>query len=127
MAKKNNPDYGHQAFRLLQAAFVIAPIVAGVDKFFNLLTMWGMYLSPFMEQMINFNNHAFMRIAGVIEIIAGLGVLFKPKIFSYIVCAWLALIIINLLLKGMYYDIALRDFGLLLSALALGKLSKKYA
>lgn len=127
MAKSNQTDYGYQAFRILQVVFVIAPIIAGLDKFGNLLTNWSMYLAPTLMQMVNLSAYSFMKIVGVIEIIAGIGVLFKPRFFSYIVSLWLLLIIINLLLKGTHYDIALRDFGLLLSAFALGKLSQKYA
>jgi hypothetical protein len=126
MAKKQK-DYGYDAFRLLQLAFIIAPIIAGFDKFFNLLTHWSMYLSPLAMRILNYNDRSFMMLVGIIEIIVGIGVYFKPKIFSYVVSAWLALIILNLLFKGMYFDIALHDLGLLLSALALGKLSKKYA
>lgn len=124
---KNQRDQGYRAFRILQWAFIIAPIIAGLDKFFNVLTSWSMYLSSFVMQIINYHDREFMMIAGVIEIIAGIGVALKPKIFSYIVFLWLLFIIINLLIKGMYFDIALRDFGLLLGALALGKLSQKYA
>ena len=126
-AKAQSRDYGYQAFRILKFAFVLAPIVAGLDKFFNLLTNWSIYLSPLALSVINYHAHGFMMLVGLIEIIAGIGVYFKPKVFSYIVCLWLALIILNLLAKGMYYDIALRDLGLLLGALALGKLSQKYA
>lgn len=116
------PSY--QAYRLLQLAFVVAPIVAGLDKFFNILTVWSQYLStPFNV----FGNPAMtMMVVGVIEIIAGIGVLLKPRIFSYIVAAWLLGIIVNLLILGNFYDIALRDLGLCLGALALARLSAKY-
>lgn len=124
MAK--NKDYAYQAFRLLKFAFVVAPLIAGIDKFFNMLTTWSMYLSPLTMRMIGFHNQPFLMIVGIVEIIAGLGVMLKPKFFAPIVALWLFLIIINLLCKGMYFDIALRDFGLFLAALALTKLSKKY-
>ncbi|HEY2810140.1 MAG TPA: hypothetical protein VGJ00_01955 [Rhabdochlamydiaceae bacterium] len=125
MAQKQ--DYGHQAFKLLKFVFFIVPIIAGVDKFFNMFTMWPMYLSPFIMQLVNFQERPLMIVVGIVEIIAGIGVYFNPRIFSHVVFVWLILIIINLLLKGMFYDIALRDFGLALSALALAKLSMKYA
>ena len=127
MAKKSEKDYGHQAFILLKTVFILAPILAGLDKFFNLLTNWAIYLSPFVLKSINFHAHGFMMVVGIIEIIAGIGVLFKPQFFSKVIVVWLALIIINLLLRGIFFDIALRDFGLLLSAIALSKLSHKYA
>lgn len=116
------PSY--QAYQILHFAFTVAPILAGLDKFFNFLTNWVQYLSvPF-----NFfgNPQTTMMVVGVVEIIAGIGVWFKPKIFAYIVALWLLGIILNLLILQNYYDIALRDFGLLLGALALGRLSVKY-
>lgn len=120
-------DKGYQAFRILQVAFVIVPLIAGLDKFFGLLTTWENYLSPYALQFLSGNAHGFMMLVGVIEIIAGLGVIFKPKFFAYIVSVWLLAIVLNLLLSGHYFDIALRDIGLMLAAFALGKLSQKYA
>lgn len=114
-------QHSYQAYQLLHIAFTIAPIVAGLDKFFNYLTQWQQYLSP--EFNVLHNAHTTMLIVGVIEIIAGIGVWVKPKIFSYIVALWLLAIIINLLLLGNFYDVALRDVGLLLGALALARLS----
>jgi hypothetical protein len=119
-------DKGYQAYRILQFAFIVAPIVAGLDKFFYLLTNWSAYLSPFALQMVQGHDRAFFGVVGVVEIIAGLGVMRKPKVFAYIVALWLLCIIINLLMLGKYYDIALRDLGLFLAALALAKLSQKY-
>lgn len=116
------PSY--QAYQILHIAFALAPILAGLDKFFNFLTNWEQYLSPTFD--IFGNPHTTMMIVGVVEIVAGLGVWLKPKIFSYIVALWLLGIIVNLLLLHNFYDIALRDFGLLLGALALGRLSSKY-
>ena len=116
------PSY--QAYQILHFAFTIAPILAGADKFFNFLTHWEQYLSaPFN---VFGNPHTTMLVVGVIEIIAGIGVWFKPKIFAYIVALWLLGIIVNLLILNSFYDIALRDFGLLLGALALARLSTKY-
>lgn len=116
------PSY--QAYQILHFAFTIAPILAGLDKFFSFLTNWEQYLSsPFN---IFGNPHTTMLVVGVIEVIAGIGVWLKPKIFSYIVALWLLGIIVNLLVLQDYYDIALRDLGLLLGALALARLSVKY-
>lgn len=106
---------------LLHFGFAILPILAGLDKFFNFLTNWEQYLSaPFN---VLGDAHTTMLVVGIVEIIAGIGVWFKPKVFSYIVALWLLAIIINLLVLGKFYDVALRDFGLLLGALALGRLS----
>ena len=118
-------DKGYQAYRILQFAFVVAPLIAGIDKFFNLLTNWSQYLSPVAQHVLHYHNHEFMAAVGIIEIIAGIGVLLKPKFFAYVVALWLLAITINLLLD-FHYDIALRDFGLALAAFSLGKLSQKY-
>jgi hypothetical protein len=123
----NNNQYAEKAFVFLKVAFVVAPIVAGLDKFFYMLTNWSKYACPLLMNVVDDHIRGFMMLVGIIEIIAGIGVFFKPKLFSYIVALWLVLIIINLLLTGHYFDIALRDFGLLLGALALGSLSQKYA
>ncbi len=113
-----------QAYFFLRFVFVIAPIVAGLDKFFHFLTDWNQYLSPFVSGFLGGHDSMFMMFVGVVEIVAGLGVLLKPKFFSYIVALWLALIIVNLLMLHSFYDVALRDLGLCLSALALGRLSQ---
>lgn len=117
-------DDVYRAFRILQITFIVAPILAGLDKFFNLLTSWSNYLAPFVLKIIHSHDQGFMMFVGIIEVIAGIGVFFKPKIFSYVISLWLLVIIINLLMTGRYFDIALRDFGLLLSSLALGSLSR---
>ena len=116
----------YQAYQILHVGFVVAPIVAGLDKFFNLLVNWEQYLPPFVNTMVGGRGHELILVAGVIEIIAGLGVLFKPKFFAYVVSAWLLMIVVNLLMIPGYYDIALRDFGLALGALALARLSQKF-
>jgi hypothetical protein len=116
----------YQAYHMLRTAFIVAPIVAGLDKFFNLLVNWEQYLPPVVGRMIGGHGHELMLVVGVIEIVAGLGVFFKPKIFAYVVSAWLLLIVANLLMIPGYYDVALRDFGLALAALALGRLSSKF-
>ena len=116
----------YQAYQILHVAFVVAPVVAGLDKFFNLLVNWEQYLPSFVNKMVGGHGHELMLVAGVVEIIAGLGVWFKPKFFAYVVSAWLLMIVVNLLMIPGYYDIALRDFGLALGALALGRLSQKF-
>jgi uncharacterized membrane protein YphA (DoxX/SURF4 family) len=113
-----------QAFWILRIGFTVAPILAGLDKFFHVLVNWDQYLSPTVNNLLGGNGHAFMLVAGVIEIIAGIGVALRPRIFAYVVAAWLLGIIVNLLLVPGYYDIALRDLGLALGALALGQLSQ---
>jgi len=122
---ESSPAY--QAYRILHFGFVVAPILAGLDKFFHLLVNWDQYLPGVVTNISPISAHTLMLIVGVIEIVAGLGVAIKPRIFAYVVAAWLAVIIINLLLIPGYYDIALRDFGLLLAALALGALSQQFA
>jgi uncharacterized membrane protein YphA (DoxX/SURF4 family) len=114
----------HQAYLILRFTFALIPILAGLDKFFNFLTIWEQYLSqPFN---VLGNAHTTMILVGIIEIIAGIGVWLKPKIFSLIVAIWLLAIIINLLALGNFFDIALRDLGLLLGALSLARLSCKH-
>lgn len=124
---KYSGEPGYQAYRILQFVFVVAPILAGLDKFFCVLTNWSVYISPFVMRIIGGHHRGFMAIVGIVEIIAGIGVALKPKIFSYIVTLWLLLIMLNLLMLGRHYDIALRDFGLMLAAFSLAKLSRKYA
>ncbi len=123
---KYSGDPAYQAFRILQFTFVVAPILAGLDKFFYMLTDWSQYLSPLVLKVIQYHDRGFMMVAGVIEIIAGLGVIFKPQLFATIISLWLLGIIINLVMTGHYFDVALRDLGLMLSAFALGRLSQKY-
>src|SRR5436189_1684813 len=117
----------YQAFRILQFGFTVAPILAGLDKFVHLLVNWDQYLPGVVTRVSPIPSHTLMLVVGVIEIVAGIGVALKPRIFAYIVAAWLAVIIINLLLIPGYFDIALRDFGLLLAALALARLSQQFS
>lgn len=117
---------GYQAYQVLHIAFTVAPILAGLDKFFNLLVNWEQYLPPLANNLVGGHGTELMMVVGVIEIIAGLGVFFKPKVFAYVVSAWLLLIIVNLLMIPGYYDVALRDFGLALAAFALARLSSKF-
>lgn len=120
----SSPSY--QAFQILRFGFTVAPIVAGLDKFFHLLVNWDQYLPAFVNNLTGGHGHQFMMVVGVIEIVAGLGVAFKPRIFAYVVTAWLLLIIVNLLMIPGYFDVALRDLGLALGALALARLSQEY-
>lgn len=112
-----------QAFLLLRTVFTVAPILFGLDKFANILTDWTAYLAPQATAVVPLTPQTFMYIVGVVEIIAGIVVAVRPKYGSLLVAAWLAGIIINLLLLGSFYDVALRDFGLLVGALALNRLS----
>ena len=118
--------FARQAFRTLQFGFVVAPVVAGVDKFYDFLTNWDQYLAQSVSSTLGILPHPFMQGAGVVEVIVGIGVLIKPRIFSYIVSVWLLGIVANLIMTGQYFDIALRDFGLALGALALGRLSQDF-
>lgn len=117
----------YQAFRILQVAFVVAPILFGLDKFFHLLVNWDQYLPAVVARLSPIGGHNLMLVVGVIEIIAGIGVAWKPRIFAWVVAAWLVVIIANLLLIPGYFDVALRDFGLFLAALALARLSQQFA
>jgi uncharacterized membrane protein HdeD (DUF308 family) len=112
-----------QAFLILYAGFVLLPILAGLDKFFHLLVNWDQYLAPLATRVLPISGHTFMLVVGVIEIVAGLIVIARPHIGAYVVTLWLWGIIANLLLIPGFYDIALRDFGLSLGALALARLS----
>jgi len=116
----------YQAYRILQLGFVVAPIVAGLDKFFHLLVDWDKYLPAVVNNALGGRGHQFMMVVGVIEIVAGIGVALKPQIFAYVVAAWLLLIISNLLMIPGYFDVALRDVGLMLGALALARLSQAF-
>ncbi len=116
----------YQAYQILRFGFVVAPIVAGLDKFAGLLTNWDRYLAPAIARIVPVGAHPFMMLVGAIEIVAGVLVAFKPKIAAYVVAAWLIGIIANLVIAGGYLDIALRDLGLALGALALGRLAKQF-
>jgi len=114
----------HQAFVILRFGFTVAPIIAGLDKFLHLLTDWDKYLAPQVSSTLGIQPHTFMMIVGVIEIIAGLAVAFRPQFGGYLVSAWLVGIILDLVLVGGYLDIALRDLGLSLAAFALARLAE---
>jgi hypothetical protein len=119
-------DPGYQAFVILRIGFTVAPILFGLDKFANLLVDWPTYLAPWINNLLPGSAQAAMYAVGVIEIIAGLVVAFAPRFGGWLVAGWLAGIIVNLLTIPGYYDIALRDFGLLLGAVALARLAQHY-
>ena len=113
----------YQAFVILRTAFTVAPILFGADKFVHLLVDWDRYLAPAIADLSPLTVHQTMSVVGVVEIVAGLLVAARPRIGSLVVAAWLAGIIVNLLLVPGFYDIALRDVGLLLAAVALNRLA----
>jgi hypothetical protein len=123
-AALDNPAY--QAFLTLRVGFVVAPILFGLDKLTNLLVDWTTYLAPAIDRLVPGSATGAMLAVGVVEIVAGLVVAVRPKVGGYLVAAWLAGIIGNLLLLGDHYDIALRDLGLLLAALALARLATAF-
>ncbi len=120
-------DPAHQAFLLLRTVFTIAPIVFGLDKFANLLTDWPQYLAPWIDHIVPGTAQQAMYAVGVVEIVAGLVVAVVPRWGGRLVAAWLAGIILNLLTIPGFYDVALRDFGLLVGAVALARLAARYA
>lgn len=119
----NLRDPAYQAFWLLRIGFTVAPILFGIDKFAHVLVNWDKYMAPEFTDLFNVQAHTLMYAVGAIEIVAGLVVAIRPRFGGYLVAAWLAGIIINLLLMADYFDIALRDFGLLLAALTLARLA----
>jgi hypothetical protein len=112
-----------QAFLLLRTVFTLAPILFGLDKFANVLTDWPRYLAPDIDRLVPGTAQQAMYAVGVVEILAGVAVAVATRYGALLVVAWLAGIIVNLLLLGNYYDVALRDFGLLVAALALSRLA----
>lgn len=113
----------YQAFRILHLGFVVAPIVAGLDKFVGVLADWDAYLWPGITDLLGIAPGTFMAVVGVVEIVAGVLVALRPRIGGWVVAGWLAGIILNLLLLGAFLDVALRDLGLLLGAVALARLA----
>ena len=126
LAEGSKTEVGYQAYQILRLGSTVAPILAGLDKFLHILTDWDKYLPASINNMLGGHGHEFMLAVGVIEVVAGIGVFIKPKIFAYVVALWLVLIIVNLLMIPGYFDVALRDLGLALGALALGRLSMAY-
>ncbi len=120
------PTPARHAFHFLRVGYALLPIAAGTDKFFDHLANWDLYLAPQVARVIPVSVHSFMSAVGAVEIAAGLMVALRPRIGAYVVAVWLAGIIINLLMLGGHHDIALRDFGLMIGALALGRLGDEY-
>ena len=120
-------DPAYQAFFVLRTVFTVAPIVFGLDKFANLLTDWPAYLAPWIDDLVPGTAQQAMYAVGVVEVLAGVAVAVAPRFGAGLVAGWLAGIIVNLLTIPGYYDIALRDFGLLVAAVALARLAAGYA
>jgi uncharacterized membrane protein YphA (DoxX/SURF4 family) len=126
---QGSPDVSaaaYQAYTLLRIGFAVLPIVFGIDKFANVLVNWEQYLAPWINDIVPGSATSAMYAVGVVEILAGLAVLLKPRYGAYLVAAWLGGIVVNLLSYSGYYDIALRDFGLMLGALTLARLAAKF-
>lgn len=119
-------DPRYQAFMLLRAGFTVAPIAFGLDKFWNGMVYWPKYLAPWINDLMPGTAQQFMYFVGAVEIVAGLVVLVKPRYGAYLVAAWLAGIVTNLFSYPGWYDIAVRDFGLMLAALTLARLASVY-
>jgi hypothetical protein len=119
-------DPRYQAFAMMRLAFTVAPIAFGLDKFFNEMVHWPGYLAPWVNDIVPGTGQDFMYVVGAIEILAGIIVAIKPRYGGYVVAAWLGAIVINLLTYSGFYDIALRDFGLMLAALTLARLAAVY-
>ena len=126
VARADWHDARYQAYALMRLAFTIAPIAFGLDKFFNVMVDWPVYLAPWINDIAPGSGQDFMYFVGVIEIIAGISVALKPRYGAYVVAGWLAGIVINLLTHSGYYDTALRDFGLMLAAITLARLASVY-
>ena len=119
-------DARYQAFMLLRLGFAVATIAMGLDKFWNQMVYWPQYLAPWINDIAPGSAQDFMYFVGVVEIAAGIVVLLKPRYGAYLVAAWLAGIVINLFSYPGWYDIAVRDFGLMLAALTLARLASVY-
>ncbi|HEU5160353.1 MAG TPA: hypothetical protein VFU43_25365 [Streptosporangiaceae bacterium] len=120
-------DPAYQAFFVLRTVFTVAPVLFGLDKFANLLADWPQYLAPWIDGIVPGTAQQAMYAVGVVEIVAGLVVAAAPRFGGLLVAAWLAGIIVNLLTIPGFYDVALRDFGLFVAAVALARLAARYA
>jgi uncharacterized membrane protein YphA (DoxX/SURF4 family) len=125
-AERLKADPAYQAFVLMRIAFTVAPILFGLDKFFNVMVDWEIYLAPWINDIVPGSASTAMHLVGAIEIVAGVFVALKPRYGAYVVAAWLGGIVVDLLTYSGYYDIALRDFGLMLGALSLARLASRY-
>jgi hypothetical protein len=118
------PSQVTQSYWVMRVIYTIAPLIAGADKFFNLLTDWKQYLAPVFPQLLRVSPETFMRGVGVIEMVAGVLVAIWPRYFGYLVMAWLWAIIVDLLVLGKFYDVALRDLGLSVGAFSLARIAQ---
>jgi uncharacterized membrane protein YphA (DoxX/SURF4 family) len=118
-------DPRYQAFWTLRIGFTVLPIAMGIDKFFNAMVHWPQYLADWITNIVG-NAQDFMYFVGAVEILAGILVLLKPRYAAYIVAAWLLGIVVNLWSYGQWWDISVRDFGLMLAALTLSRLARVY-
>jgi uncharacterized membrane protein YphA (DoxX/SURF4 family) len=125
-ARPDRYDARYQAFLLMRLAFTVAPIAFGLDKFWNGMVYWPKYLAPWINNIAPGSGQDFMYFVGAVEIVAGIVVLVKPRYGAYLVAAWLAGIVTNLFSYPGWYDVAVRDFGLMLAALTLARLAAVY-
>jgi uncharacterized membrane protein YphA (DoxX/SURF4 family) len=126
LVERLRSDSTYQSYLILRVGFAVAPILFGLDKFANLLVDWQQYLAPWVIGLLPFSASDAMHLVGVVEILAGIAVAAKPRYGAYVVAAWLGGIIVNLLTYPGYFDVALRDFGLMIGALALARLADKF-
>ena len=126
LAEQLAGDPAYQAFWLLRVVFTVAPILFGADKFANVMVNWEAYLAPWIRHLSPLSATHTMYVVGGVEILAGIVVALKPRYGAYVVAAWLAGIVINLFSYGEWYDVAVRDLGLLAGALVLGRLASVY-
>lgn len=127
VARPLRSDPAYQAFFALRTVFTVAPVLFGLDKFANLLVDWPVYLAPWIDGIVPGTAQHAMYAVGVVEVVAGVVVAVAPRFGGLLVAAWLAGIIVNLLTLPGYFDVALRDFGLLVAALALARLAARYS
>jgi uncharacterized membrane protein YphA (DoxX/SURF4 family) len=120
-------EHIHQVYKLLRYTYGLVPIIAGLDKFTNLLTNWKDYLSATVQSMLPFSASTFMYMVGTIEIIAGILVLIRPRIGAYVVMAWLIAIALNLVISRHYFDVAVRDLVMAIGAFSLGRLAAVFS
>jgi uncharacterized membrane protein YphA (DoxX/SURF4 family) len=119
-------DPAYQAFWILRIGFTVAPILFGLDKFTNWMVDWELYFAPWVAARTPGSATQFMHLVGLVEIAAGILVAVRPKIGGYVVAVWLLCIVANLAIQLTFWDIALRDFGLALGALALARLATAF-
>ena len=124
MWHRENNNLIYQAFMVLQTGLVAVPLIAGLDKYAEILANWPQYLAPNISRLFGLTAQGFMYLIGAVEIIIAIGLALYPRVFSYVLMGWLGLVIFDLLLLGQYYDIVLYNFGLAVAAFALSRLSQ---